>query len=133
MGRRLDWEKAAKRPQPQQAKPQVSAWWWVPNRVEGPCHECHERMARGQLVAYSHLAQTAVCELCGEKYSPRTSRAAAAQPREKPIERAKSPRTRHEPRRWRTLQTLSGPVRYVDSGWTEAEWDVIAAAMARRA
>jgi hypothetical protein len=31
----------------------------------------------------------------------------------------------------RFVQTLAGPVRYVDSGWTEAEWQRIEGAMAR--
>ena len=79
---KLNWEKATsqEKARPPRKGKRPIAWYWTPARMNGVCHQCAESIAKGERIAYMHVEQTVLCEVCADAQGivPHDSRAMRA-------------------------------------------------------
>lgn len=87
MGRRLDWDKAAKKGSARVPRSDLpSIGWWLTISNGGRCDECGERMPKGSTIAYNHAEKRALCPVCVDRLgivAPPSKRLLLAQRQEK--------------------------------------------------
>jgi hypothetical protein len=107
----------------------MQEWWWSVGRCSRRCTTCREPIPVGVVFAYQHESREVLCRICVEQAElvPKTSRRLLKPPVAHPATGKKKPNKN----KYRTLPSLDGPVRYIDSNWSEAEWTLIADAVSR--